>query len=54
MSDYLPLSRRDAIEARLASGQQVFANTLADEFGVSEDAIRRDLRALAAEGRAPP
>lgn len=51
MNDYLPLSRRDAIEARLALGQQVSAQSLAEEFDVSEDAIRRDLRALAAEGK---
>lgn len=46
----LPLARRDAIAARL-KGQAVVAAELAAEFGVSEDAIRRDLRALAAEGR---
>src|SRR5882724_12406701 len=47
----LPLGRRDVIAARLESGQPVSAATLAIEFTVSEDAIRRDLRALAAEGR---
>jgi len=47
----LPLARRDLIAARLAAGQAVVAATLAAEFDVSEDAIRRDLRALAAEGR---
>ncbi|WP_306171041.1 DeoR family transcriptional regulator, partial [Burkholderia pseudomallei] len=36
---------------RLALGQPVQAAALAAEFHVSEDAIRRDLRALAAEGR---
>ena len=36
---------------RLAHGQSVVAAALALEFEVSEDAIRRDLRALAAEGR---
>ena len=46
-----PLARRDAIATRLAKGQSVVAATLAAEFCVSEDAIRRDLRALAAEGR---
>ncbi|WP_315772019.1 MULTISPECIES: DeoR/GlpR family DNA-binding transcription regulator [unclassified Bradyrhizobium] len=50
MSD-LPLARRDQIAGRLSAGQAVIATALADEFGVSEDAIRRDLRALAAEGR---
>src|SRR5690349_184638 len=51
MSDELPLARRDEIAGRLSAGQPVVAAALATEFGVSEDAIRRDLRALAAEGR---
>ncbi|MBZ8141355.1 DeoR family transcriptional regulator [Rubrivivax gelatinosus] len=51
MSSDLPLARRDLIAQRLAAGQPVVAATLAAEFVVSEDAIRRDLRALAAEGR---
>jgi DeoR/GlpR family transcriptional regulator of sugar metabolism len=51
MHDVLPLSRRDTIAGRLALGQTVVAATLAAEFEVSEDAIRRDLRALAAEGK---
>ena len=46
-----PLARRDVILGRLAQGQSVVAAELALEFEVSEDAIRRDLRALAAEGR---
>ena len=46
-----PLARRDVILGRLALGQSVVAAELALEFEVSEDAIRRDLRALAAEGR---
>jgi len=46
-----PLARRDIILGRLAQGQSVAAAALAMEFDVSEDAIRRDLRALAAEGR---
>src|SRR3954447_3796984 len=50
MSD-LPLARRDLIAGRLFAGQAVIAAALAAEFGVSEDAIRRDLRALASEGR---
>ena len=37
----LPLARRDLIAARLAAGQPAVAATLALEFGVSEDAIRR-------------
>ncbi len=44
------MTRRDAIAERLAQGQPVAAVALAAEFGVSEDAIRRDLRALAADG----
>ena len=46
-----PLARRDIILSRLTQGQSVVATALALEFDVSEDAIRRDLRALAAEGR---
>jgi DeoR/GlpR family transcriptional regulator of sugar metabolism len=51
MSLESPLARRDVILGRLAQGQSVVATALALEFEVSEDAIRRDLRALAAEGR---
>lgn len=51
MTNDLPTTRRDTIAARLASQQAVSATALATEFDVSEDAIRRDLRALAAEGR---
>ena len=47
----LPLARRDVIAGRLAAGQAANSTALALEFGVSEDAIRRDLRVLAAEGR---
>ncbi len=47
----LPLARRDVIAGRLAAGQAANSTALALEFGVSEDAIRRDLRALAADGR---
>lgn len=50
MSTDIPLARRDRIAARLAQGQPVVATELAAEFAVSEDAIRRDLRALAADG----
>jgi len=50
MSSDLPSSRIDTILARLGLGQPVRAGALAREFGVSEDAIRRDLRSLAAEG----
>ncbi|WP_184353994.1 DeoR/GlpR family DNA-binding transcription regulator [Rhizobium sp. BK602] len=51
MSSSLPLSRRDVIESRLAEGREIVAAALAAEFNVSEDAVRRDLRALAAEGK---
>lgn len=51
MNEDIPLARRDEIAARLAQGNAVVAAALALEFEVSEDAIRRDLRALAAEGR---
>jgi DeoR/GlpR family transcriptional regulator of sugar metabolism len=51
MKPDLPLARRDLIAKRLSSGQAVVSVELAAEFDVSEDAIRRDLRALAAEGR---
>jgi DeoR/GlpR family transcriptional regulator of sugar metabolism len=43
--------RRNEIENRLKRGQPVNATALAEEFLVSEDAVRRDLRALAAEGK---
>lgn len=46
----VPRARRDVIAARLANGQSVNAGMLASEFNISEDAIRRDLRALAAAG----
>jgi DeoR/GlpR family transcriptional regulator of sugar metabolism len=51
MTTPLPLARRDLIAHRLAQGEPAVAAKLAAEFAVSEDAIRRDLRALAAEGR---
>ena len=50
MNAILPLERRAVIAQRLADGQTVSAALLAAEFAVSEDAVRRDLRALAAEG----
>lgn len=49
-SSILSLGRRQQIADRLARGQAVVATALAKEFGVSEDAVRRDLRALAQEG----
>jgi DeoR/GlpR family transcriptional regulator of sugar metabolism len=50
MPSDLPLDRRDRIARRLTRGEAVVAAQLAAEFAVSEDAIRRDLRALAAAG----
>lgn len=50
MSNELPSSRRDLIASRLLAGEPVNSTALASEFEVSEDAIRRDLRALAAAG----
>src|ERR1700735_1129081 len=49
-SSALPLDRRQQIARRLTRGEAVSAAALATEFNVSEDAIRRDLRALTAEG----
>src|ERR1700719_5387605 len=46
-----PMERREVIADRLAQGLSVSATALADEFAVSPDAIRRDLRMLAAGGR---
>lgn len=51
MPSDVPLARRDTIAQRLTRGEAVVSAALAIEFGLSEDAIRRDLRALAAEGR---
>lgn len=50
MNKALPVGRRDAIAARLAAGEAVVAADVARSYGVSEDAVRRDLRALAAAG----
>jgi DeoR/GlpR family transcriptional regulator of sugar metabolism len=50
MHEEPPLARRGVIASRLAQGHSVVAGALAQEFAVSEDAIRRDLRALADEG----
>jgi DeoR/GlpR family transcriptional regulator of sugar metabolism len=48
--DRLPEHRREAIAKRLREGASVSASALAREFDVSEDAIRRDLREMAAAG----
>src|SRR6202042_2964587 len=43
--------RKSEIETRLLRGLPVNATALAKEFLVSEESFRRDLRALAAEGK---
>jgi DeoR/GlpR family transcriptional regulator of sugar metabolism len=50
MSIELPSARRDIIASRLRAGEPVNSTALASEFSISEDAIRRDLRALAGAG----
>jgi DeoR/GlpR family transcriptional regulator of sugar metabolism len=47
----LTTSRKAALLERLAKDGQLTVTTLALEFNVSEDTLRRDLRDLAAEGR---
>ena len=47
----LAAQRKDHLLALLARDGRVVAKTVADEVGVSEDAIRRDLRELAEEGK---
>lgn len=52
MSEHkVPSNRKEIIAGRLARGESVSSSDLSLEFAVSEDAIRRDLRALASEGR---
>ncbi|WEX78306.1 DeoR/GlpR family DNA-binding transcription regulator [Sinorhizobium numidicum] len=46
----LTTQRRAMIAARLDRDGQIIAKALADELGLSEDTIRRDLREMAAEG----
>ncbi|MBB3395996.1 DeoR/GlpR family DNA-binding transcription regulator [Rhizobium sp. BK060] len=50
MRTLFPNQRRAVIEGRLKSGNAVIAAELAAELETSEDAIRRDLRQLAAAG----
>ncbi|ACS85977.1 DeoR/GlpR family DNA-binding transcription regulator [Musicola paradisiaca] len=47
----LTTKRKQQILAQLAAEGQVLAKALSEQFGVSEDTIRRDLRELAREGR---
>ena len=46
----LTRQRKQLILQRLQSGGEIVAKALSEEWGLSEDTIRRDLRALAAEG----
>ena len=46
----LTRQRKQLIVDRLRQDGQIVAATLSAELGLSEDTIRRDLRALAAEG----
>ncbi|TPW26993.1 DeoR/GlpR family DNA-binding transcription regulator [Pararhizobium mangrovi] len=50
MTDHLLLERHRRIRTALAERGRVVASELAEEFGVSGDTIRRDLRDLAAGG----
>ncbi|MDP4074093.1 DeoR/GlpR family DNA-binding transcription regulator [Acidovorax sp. A1169] len=47
----LTTQRKQLILQRLAHDGQVVAKALSDEWGISEDTVRRDLRELAAEGK---
>lgn len=46
----LAAERRDLLVARLRRDGKLVARDLAQEFGMSEDSVRRDLRELAASG----
>jgi DeoR/GlpR family transcriptional regulator of sugar metabolism len=46
----LAAQRRDILLARLQQDRRLVAKAMADELGVTEDSIRRDLRELAAAG----
>ncbi|MBC7993124.1 MAG: DeoR family transcriptional regulator, partial [Rhizobacter sp.] len=43
----LTRQRKQLILQRLQSGGEIVAKALSEEWGLSEDTIRRDLRALA-------
>lgn len=47
----LTTQRKQLIIQRLVQEGQVVAKALSDEWGISEDTVRRDLRELAAEGK---
>jgi DeoR/GlpR family transcriptional regulator of sugar metabolism len=46
----LPAQRRDLLLSRLRTDGQIVAKDLAEELGISEDSLRRDLREMAAAG----
>ncbi|WP_328716234.1 DeoR/GlpR family DNA-binding transcription regulator [Halomonas elongata] len=48
----VPETRQQQLMARLANGEQLVAQDLAVEFGVSLDTIRRDIIALERQGKA--
>lgn len=50
MNELLMQERQSAISRKLQTHGRVLAATLAVEFGVSEDTVRRDLREMAAAG----
>lgn len=47
----LTTQRKQLILQRVAQEGQIVAKALSDEWGISEDTVRRDLRELAAEGK---
>ena len=50
MSDHFVSERQALILAQLRQSGRVLAQDLAQNFGVSEDTVRRDLRDMAARG----
>ena len=50
MNELLMQERQSAISRKLQTNGRVLAAELAEEFGVSEDTVRRDLREMAAAG----
>lgn len=51
LTQMLTAQRKQLILSRLASEGQILAGELANELGISEDTIRRDLRELAQQGK---
>ncbi|MBE9638197.1 DeoR/GlpR family DNA-binding transcription regulator [Salipiger mangrovisoli] len=50
MPPFLPDARQDALRLRLERGSALELSAVASEFGVSIDTVRRDLKALEAQG----